>query len=82
MKVIKRNGAEVDFDKEKIVAAMQKANNSGSHKELTDGQITEASGIGRGNTGYGREPDNGVRRVRHRQELCKVPLHALANKKI
>ncbi len=43
MKVIKRNGSEVDFDKEKIVAAMQKANNSGSHKELTDGQITEAA---------------------------------------
>ncbi|MCH5213371.1 MAG: anaerobic ribonucleoside-triphosphate reductase [Oscillospiraceae bacterium] len=43
MKVIKRNGSEVEFDINKIIAAMEKANNSGSHKELTEGQIEEAA---------------------------------------
>ena len=43
MKVIKRNGAEVEFDKSKIIAAITKANNSGQHKELTEGQILEAA---------------------------------------
>ena len=43
MKVIKRNGSEVDFDKKKIVAAITKANNSGQHRELTEGQILEAA---------------------------------------
>ena len=43
MKVIKRNGAEVEFDVEKIIAAMVKANNSTASKELTDGQIREAA---------------------------------------
>ena len=43
MKVIKRNGSEVDFDKHKIVAAITKANNSGQHRELTEGQILEAA---------------------------------------
>ena len=43
MKVIKRNGSEVEFDINKIIAAMVKANNSGSHKELTEGQIEEAA---------------------------------------
>ncbi|MEE1351310.1 MAG: anaerobic ribonucleoside-triphosphate reductase, partial [Clostridia bacterium] len=43
MKVIKRNGSEVDFDINKIVAAITKANNAGQHKELTDGQILEAA---------------------------------------
>ena len=43
MKVIKRNGSEVDFDKEKIIAAITKANNASTHKELTDGQILEAA---------------------------------------
>ena len=43
MKVIKRNGSEVDFDKNKIVAAITKANNSGQHRELTEGQIIEAA---------------------------------------
>ena len=43
MKVIKRNGSEVDFDKYKIIAAITKANNSGQHKELTEGQILEAA---------------------------------------
>ena len=43
MKVIKRNGAEVDFDINKIIAAITKANNSGHHKEITDGQIQEAA---------------------------------------
>ena len=33
MKVIKRNGSEVDFDINKIVAAITKANNAGQHKE-------------------------------------------------
>ena len=43
MKVIKRNGSEVDFDINKIIAAITKANNSGKHKELTEGQILEAA---------------------------------------
>ena len=43
MKVIKRNGSEVDFDKNKIINAIIKANNSTSSKELTDGQIKESA---------------------------------------
>ncbi len=43
MKVIKRNGSEVDFDKEKIIAAITKANNAATHKELTDSEILEAA---------------------------------------
>ena len=43
MKVIKRNGSEVDFDINKIIVAMQKANEAGLHKELTDEQINEAA---------------------------------------
>lgn len=43
MKVIKRNGSEVEFDRDKIIAAITKANNSTSSKELTEGQIQEAS---------------------------------------
>ena len=43
MKVIKRNGSEVDFDTNKIIVAMQKANNAGMRKELTDEQINEAA---------------------------------------
>ena len=43
MKVIKRNGSEVDFDINKIIVAMQKANEAGMHKELTDEQITDAA---------------------------------------
>ena len=43
MKVIKRNGSEVEFDKDKIIAAINKANNAGVQKELTEGQILEAA---------------------------------------
>ena len=43
MKVIKRNGSEVDFDINKIIVAMQKANNAGMRKELTEEQINEAA---------------------------------------
>ena len=43
MKVIKRNGSEGDFDRSKIIAAITKANNSGQHRELTEGQILEAA---------------------------------------
>lgn len=39
MKVIKRNGAEVDFTPQKIVAAITKANNAGLQKELGEAQI-------------------------------------------
>lgn len=39
MKVIKRNGAEVDFTPQKIVAAITKANNAGLQKELDEAQI-------------------------------------------
>lgn len=39
MKVIKRNGAEVDFTPQKIVAAIAKANAAGLQKELGEAQI-------------------------------------------
>ena len=43
MKVIKRNGSEVEFDIDKIIIAMQKANNAGLRQELTEEQIREAA---------------------------------------
>ena len=43
MKVIKRNGSEVDFDINKIIVAMQKANEAGTRRELTDEQIKDAA---------------------------------------
>ncbi|MGM9937416.1 MAG: anaerobic ribonucleoside-triphosphate reductase [Candidatus Ornithomonoglobus sp.] len=43
MKVIKRNGSEVEFDIGKIIAAMQKASDATSDKELTQAQIQEAA---------------------------------------
>lgn len=43
MKVIKRNGSEVDFDIQKIMIAIAKANNAGIRKELTEEQIREAA---------------------------------------
>ena len=40
MKIIKRNGSETTFDRQKIVNAIRKANDSGEGKrELTDRQI-------------------------------------------
>lgn len=41
MKIIKRNGAEVDFDLGKIVAAVTKANKATENGELTEGQIND-----------------------------------------
>ncbi len=41
MKVIKRNGSEVNFDIKKIVAAIAKANKAALKEELTDEQIEE-----------------------------------------
>ena len=41
MKVIKRNGSEVDFDIRKIVAAVAKANKAAIREELTEEQIEE-----------------------------------------
>ena len=43
MKVIKRNGSEVDFDISKIQAAVQKANKAAVRQELTQEQIQELS---------------------------------------
>ena len=43
MKVIKRNGSEVDFDVEKIIVAITKANNANVSHELSDSQIKEAA---------------------------------------
>ncbi|MDO5396790.1 MAG: anaerobic ribonucleoside-triphosphate reductase [bacterium] len=43
MKVIKRNGSEVEFDIEKIITAMTKANEAGIHREMTNEQIKEAA---------------------------------------
>ena len=39
MKIIKRCGAEVTFDRDKIEKAVAKANNAGTVKELSDIQI-------------------------------------------
>ena len=39
MKVIKINGSEVDFDVEKIIVAITKANNANVSHELSDSQI-------------------------------------------
>ena len=41
MKVIKRNGSEVDFDIDKIQAAVTKANKAAVRQELTAEQIQE-----------------------------------------
>lgn len=41
MKIIKRNGSEVDFDNKKIAVAVSKANSAGTKKELSDGQIKD-----------------------------------------
>ncbi|MBQ9141662.1 MAG: anaerobic ribonucleoside-triphosphate reductase, partial [Lachnospiraceae bacterium] len=41
MKVIKRNGSEVDFDLDKIVNAISKANKAAVRQELTQAQIEE-----------------------------------------
>lgn len=43
MKVIKRNGAEVDFDITKIQEAIKKANKAAIRQELTEEQIREIS---------------------------------------
>ena len=43
MKVIKRNGSEVDFHIEKIQAAVDKANRAAVRQELTEEQIQEIS---------------------------------------
>ena len=43
MKVIKRNGSEVDFDITKIQAAIEKANKAAVRQELTPEQIREIS---------------------------------------
>ena len=43
MRVIKRNGSEVEFDVNKIITAISKANNAGLNKEMTDEQIKEAA---------------------------------------
>ena len=41
MKIIKRNGSEEDFNIEKIINAVKKANNSGEKRFLTDEQIND-----------------------------------------
>lgn len=43
MKVIKRNGSEVEFDADKIIRAITRANNTCVRQELTDEQIREAA---------------------------------------
>ena len=43
MKVIKRNGSEVQFDKNKIIVAITKANEANVFHELTENQINEAA---------------------------------------
>ena len=36
MKIIKRNGSEEEFDIDKIIMAIRKANDAGIRKELTE----------------------------------------------
>lgn len=43
MKVIKRNGSEVEFNKNKIIVAITKANEANVFHELTENQINEAA---------------------------------------
>ncbi len=43
MRVIKRNGSEVDFDIQKIITAITKANDASVRRELTGEQIREAA---------------------------------------
>ena len=43
MRIIKRNGSEEDFNIEKIINAVKKANGSGEHKFLTDEQIKDVA---------------------------------------
>lgn len=43
MKVIKRNGSEVEFDIRKIITAMTKANDASLHREMTAEQLKEAA---------------------------------------
>ena len=43
MRIIKRNGSEEDFNIEKIINAVKKANGSGEHKFLTDEQIDDVA---------------------------------------
>ena len=57
MKVIKRNGSEVDFDITKIIAAITKANDVVEESErMTPMQI-------RRNSGPGGKADHGPRRL-------------------
>ena len=43
MRIIKRNGSEENFNIEKIINAVKKANGSGEHKFLTDEQIEDVA---------------------------------------
>ena len=43
MRIIKSNGSEEDFNIEKIINAVKKANGSGEHKFLTDEQIEDVA---------------------------------------
>ena len=43
MRIIKRNGSEEDFNIEKIINAVKKANGSGEHKFLSDEQIEDVA---------------------------------------
>ena len=43
MRIIKRNGSEEDFNIQKIINAVKKANGSGEHKFLTDEQIEDVA---------------------------------------
>ena len=43
MKIIKRNGSEEEFNIEKIINAVKKANGSGEHKFLSDEQIEDVA---------------------------------------
>ena len=72
MKIIKRNGSEADFDLNKIVVAVSKANAACRKEELTQSQIVEIAeyvefkmskanrAFGRGDTRYSRKSDYGT----------------------
>ena len=76
MKIIKRNGSEANFDIDKIVSAVSKANNSSENAKLTPEQIHDiaeyveykCSKMGRAVSveeisGYGRKSDHVHRRL-------------------
>ena len=61
MKIIKRSGMEVEFDRSKIIAAVKRANNSVVEGEkVSDEQVEKIESCAqcRGDSGLSRESDH------------------------